>query len=568
MRLHAIFLIYTLFAASLGAREVTVTVLATTDMHGNLYPYDYLSGRPAARGFAKIATLIKGERRTAPDALLVDCGDTIQGSQLESVYQHFIESGKLPTGLKPPVKPLTVDPMMAAMNLARYDAMAVGNHEFNFGLKNFDKARNEAKFAWLSANTKTDPASGRQSLEPFLVKEVDGVKVGIVGITTPAVPTWEKPENYKGYSFVNARIAAQNAVEELRSKHKADVILIISHSGVDRAKPITPQSGLAEDITRELAGIPGVDAIVFGHSHNQVESMHIGDVLLTQPKNWAISLARLDLKLESKPEGGYRVVSKTARLIPVTDKVEADADIMKLAEPYHELTERYLNTVVARAERDITATTSRVEDTAMIDAIHRVQLHYAKADVSFASSFNPRAAIAKGPVTVRQIAALYIYDNELYAIEGTGKMVRDALENAARYFTGCSNPACANTPLINKSVIGYNFDMAQGVLYDIDLTRPVGDRVRNLQFQGKPLAPDQKLRIALNNYRAAGSNGYTMFKGAKILWRSYEDIREMILRYYADHELPSVPDDNWRILPESGREALQSEVRREVPVAK
>jgi 2',3'-cyclic-nucleotide 2'-phosphodiesterase/3'-nucleotidase len=126
----------------------------------------------------------------------------------------------------------------------------------------------------------------------------------------------------------------------------------------------------------------------------------------------------------------------------------------------------------------MSAATSRVEDTAMIDAVHRVQLHYAKADVSFASSFNPRAAISKGPVTVRQIAALYLYDNELYAIEGTGQMVKDALENAARYYTGCKNADCSNRPLINNSVMGYNYDMAQGVTYEVDLSRPVGDRIR------------------------------------------------------------------------------------------
>jgi 2',3'-cyclic-nucleotide 2'-phosphodiesterase/3'-nucleotidase len=169
---------------------------------------------------------------------------------------------------------------------------------------------------------------------------------------------------------------------------------------------------------------------------------------------------------------------------------------------------------------------------------------------------------------VRQIAALYLYDNELYAVNGTGQMVKDALENAARYFTGCSTADCSNTPLINSSVIGYNFDMAQGVTYDIDLTRPVGDRIRNLRYQGKPLGPQQKLRIALNNYRAGGSNGYTMFKGAKVLWRSYLDIRELILRYYADHELPSVPDNNWRVIPETAHQALRAEASQEIPVAK
>ena len=568
MRLHAVFLICSIFSAPLIARELTLTVLATTDMHGNIFPFDYLTGRPAARGLAKIATLIKAERITAPAALIVDCGDTIQGSQLESLYQRYVQTGALPAPLRAPAGTLTSDPMMTAMNRIGFDAMAVGNHEFNYGLKNFDRARYDATFPWLSANIKTDPSSGRRPIDPFLLKVVDGVRVGIVGITTPSVPSWEKPDNYRGYSFVNGRTPAENAVDELRSRHKADVVLIIAHSGIDREETVRAESGHRENITRELAAIPGVDAIVFGHTHNQVASMRIGEVLLTQPKNWAMSLGRIDLKLESKSGGGYRVVSKSSKVIPVTDQVEADQEILNMAVPYHDLTEKYLNTVVAQAAHDLSATTSRVEDTAMIDAIHRVQLFYAKADVSLASSFNPRATIAKGAVTVRQIAALYLYDNELYAVEGTGKTIKDALENAARYFNGCDNPDCSNTPLINSSVVGYNFDMAQGVTYEIDLTRPVGDRIRNLQFQGKPLAPTRKLRIALNNYRAGGSNGYSMFQGAKILWRSYEDIRELILRYYADHPLPSSPDDNWRIVPETAQRTLRSEAARQTPVAK
>src|SRR5699024_3610834 len=149
-----------------------------------------------------------------------------------------------------------------------------------------------------------------------------------------------------------------------------------------------------------------------------------------------------------KPAGGFRVLTKTAKIIPVTDDVQPDAEITQLATPYHELTERYLNTVVANATQDLSAITSRVEDTAVIDAIHLVQVHYSKADVSFASSFNPRAAVSKGPITVRQIAALYLYDNELYTVEGTGKTVKDALENAARYYTGCLDTSCSNRPLI------------------------------------------------------------------------------------------------------------------------
>jgi 2',3'-cyclic-nucleotide 2'-phosphodiesterase/3'-nucleotidase len=141
--------------------------------------------------------------------------------------------------------------------------------------------------------------------------------------------------------------------------------------------------------------------------------------------------------------------------------------------------------------------------------------------------------------------------------------VKDALENSAKFYNTCVDTSCSKSPLINSSVIGYNFDMAAGVTYEIDITRPAGDRVRNLEYRGKSLQPDQKLRIALNNYRAGGSNGYSMFKGAKLLWRSYDDIRELIVRYYSEHELPTAPDGNWRVIPESAYSTLMREVRRD-----
>ena len=200
-----------------------------------------------------------------------------------------------------------------------------------------------------------------------------------------------------------------------------------------------------------------------------------------------------------------------------------------------------------------------MEDSALIDAIQQVQLYYSKADVSFASSFNARVSVPKGRVTIRQIAALYIYENQLYVIEGNGKMVRDALENSARYFLTCAGD-CSHGPLINPDVIGYNYDMAQGVDYEIDLREPPGHRIRNLRWHGHPLDDQQPLRIALNNYRAGGSAGYSMFRGARIVWRSPDEIRDLVIQYYSEHKsLPAQPDNNWRVVPETALHTLERE---------
>jgi 2',3'-cyclic-nucleotide 2'-phosphodiesterase/3'-nucleotidase len=165
--------------------------------------------------------------------------------------------------------------------------------------------------------------------------------------------------------------------------------------------------------------------------------------------------------------------------------------------------------------------------------------------------------VPQGAVTVRAIAALYLYDNMLFAIDGTGRMVREALENAARYFLPC-NGDCSHDHLLNQKMAGFNYDMAQGIEYEIDLAQPVGQRIRNLRWKGKPLGDDQALRIALNNYRAGGSGGYSMFRNAKVVWRSTDEIRDLMVEYYtAKKRLPASPDNNWRILPEAARTALE-----------
>jgi len=232
---------------------------------------------------------------------------------------------------------------------------------------------------------------------------------------------------------------------------------------------------------------------------------------------------------------------------------------LAIGRPYHELAERYLNTPVANAPEAMDTTLSRVEDTAAIDAIQQVQLDATHADVSFASSFNPNVHIAKGPVSVRELDALYLYDNDLYVIAGNGRMVRQALENASRWFLTCQAD-CKGETLLNQHIIGYNFDMAEGVEYEIDLKQPVGQRIQNLKWHGQPLADDQPLRIALNNHRAGGGSGFDMFLGAKLLWESHEGIRDMMVRYYSGKGvLPAHAQNNWHVEPASARETLERE---------
>ena len=371
-------LICVTFIASLPAATVKISLLSSTDLHGNIFPHDYYTAKSAPRGLAKVATLIQEARRQNPNSLLLDCGDTIQGATLETVHQMAVRAG---TTTRP-------DPMMAVMNYLRYDAMAMGNHELNYGLKNMLTARSQATFPWLSANTRLAAGADVKPFQGWIVKTVAGVKIGIIGLTTPAIPIWEKTENYKGYRWISGKTAAAEAVAEMRKSAKPDVVVVIVHSGLDRdlaTGQIKTGEAVGENMVHQIATeVPGIDVIFFGHTHQQLAGALVNGVLLAQAKNWGGSLARVDLKLEGTP-GKWKLTSKEGSLIPVTAATVADPKVIAIAQPYHDQAEKYLSAPVAESMVSMNGSHAREMDSALVDMIQEVQLYYAKADVSFAS---------------------------------------------------------------------------------------------------------------------------------------------------------------------------------------
>ncbi len=516
--------------------RVQITILGTTDLHGNINPIDYYTNKSDNRGLAKVATLIKRVRKEQPNTLLIDSGDTIQGSPLESFHSRKNNT--------------RTDPMMLVMNSLNYDAMAVGNHEYNFGLKVLDKARGEAKFPWLSANT-YEKGTERTHYKPYVVKEVAGVKIGIIGLTTPGVPYWDNPPNYAGLEFGDPVAAARKWVEALRTQEKVDVVVIAMHMGLGEdlrtgeASPgQIPHENEAITIAKE---VPGVDVIFMGHTHREVPSLYINGVLLTQANHWGRHLARADLYLQKEPTG-WRVYAKSARTIPSDDRVEPDPEVVKLAEPYDRQTQQWLERVIAQSAEELTAQEARFQDTAILDLVQKVQLDAGKADVSMVASFNQNARIEKGPMTVRDVTELYVYENTLVVLDVTGQQLKDALEHSAKYFK-TYEPGKSLRELIDEKIPAYNFDIAEGVTYEIDISKPIGSRIQNLRFKGQPLSPSRKLRLATNNYRVNGGGGYTMYKNAPVLYRSSEEIREFMIDWLERTKtVPTTPNNNWRII--------------------
>lgn len=528
-------------AAAGGPKKSTITLLGTTDSHGHLDAWDYYADKAAPFGLTKIATIVKEQRAKAPHSLLLDCGDTTQGTPL--VY-YFAK--------KQPTRP---NPAIAVFNAMHYDAMAVGNHEFNFGLESMWKAKRESHFPWLAANLKELYTAGQGYIAPYVVRVVDGVRVGIVGFITPGVPRWEIPEHYRGYEFLPIVDAAKTVIPEVRKK--ADLVVVIMHSGLDRDAKTGEVYGNSEtrgeNAAWELADdVPGIDVIFYGHTHLEMPEQIENGVLMTQAKNWGGSLARADVEMARDAEGHWSVASKHSRAIPATDAVAEDAAIAKIVAPYHLATEKYLNTPVADSDRPLDGQTERYIDGPLVDLIHKVQLEAGHADVSMATLFFSGVKIPSGAVTVRQLAALYIYENTLYTVEMNGAQLKDALEHAASFFSAW--------PLADgqkERLPGYNADSAEGVSYEIDLTQPVGSRIRGLAFRGAPLEPTQSLRVAINNYRYTGGGGYSVYKGLPIVERSSDEIRELLIDYLTKtKKIPTQADGNWKIEPHDALDAI------------
>lgn len=534
-------IVLTLAVSTLGVRSAAkrlhVVILGTTDLHGNLFPIDYYTDKSDNRGLAKIATLVKQVRKENPNVMLIDSGDTIQGTPLE--YYHNKKNNQPP------------DPMMLAMNALNYDAMTVGNHEYNFGLQVLEKARSEAKFPWLSSNT-YDCGTDKTHYLPYIVKEIGGVRIGVLGLTTPGIPNWENAPNYAGLEFRDPLTEAQKWVPILRTKERADVVVIAMHMGLEedlRTGEMSPGQVTNENRAVAIARqVPGVDCIFMGHTHRDTPSVVIKGVQLVQANYWGRHLARVDLYLENDG-GGWHMFGRAARTVPVDNSVVPDEQLLTIGEPFNRETQGWLSRPIGESAVELTAADARFRDTAILDLIQRVQLETGNADVSMAAVFNPEARIAQGAVTVRDIAGLYVYENTLVVLEVTGQQLKDALEHSARYFRAYE-PGKSPADLVDEKIPAYNFDIAEGVSYVLNIAKPIGQRIEKLEFQGKPLAAGQKLRLATNNYRVNGGGGYSMYKGAPVVYRSSVEIRELIIDWVERHKtIPTEPTNNWHIVP-------------------
>lgn len=527
----ALVLVASLLAASVVVADPPlgqhVTLLHTSDLHGSVLAWDDLRDAPAEGSLSRVATVVRRVRaESGHPVLLLDSGDTLQGTPLEE-YVH--------------VRWREPSPTVAAMGRLGYAAMAVGNHEFNFGLGPLRAAGRQAAFPFLSANILDSPG-GQPAFEPFVLLDAGEVVVGVLGLTTPGVPRWEEPEHIRGLAFEPMDESARRWVPRLREAG-ADLVVLLAHTGFESG-PDDP-----ENFARRLASVPGVDVLLTGHTHRDIPPHEVGATIVSQPAGRARSVTRIDLELERSGDG-WRVASWSGENLP-TAEVAPDPELERVFAGLHARVREELDETLATAEASVSVARCRLVDCAAVDLIHAAQLEATGADLSLASLLSDRTPdLAPGVVTRRWVHGLYVYRNSLVVVRLSGAQVKDLLEHAARYYDGleCGEQGC--TVLTDGGVARYNVDSMAGLDYRIDPTRPEGDRVHDLRRDGRPLDLHRVFTVACNNYRAAGGGGFPHLRDAEVVLRDPRPVDELI----ADHLLRTgawTPrsDGNWALAP-------------------
>ncbi|MYS88179.1 MULTISPECIES: bifunctional metallophosphatase/5'-nucleotidase [Streptomyces] len=537
--------------AGRGAKRYAFTVLGTTDLHGNVFNWDYFTDKEFDDkdhndvGLAKVSTLVnrvraeKGRRNT----LLIDAGDTIQGTQLSYYYAK--------------VDPITaeggpVHPMAQAMNAMGYDAAALGNHEFNYGIPVLRKFQQQCRFPLLGANA-LDAKTLRPAFPPYSMHRLRtpfgrDVKVAVLGLTNPGIAIWDKANVQGKMTFPGLEEQAAKWVPKLRSMG-ADVVIVSAHSGSSGTSSYGDQLPYVENAAGLVAEqVPGIDAILVGHAHTEIPEYFVTNkktgkqVVLSEPLKWGQRLTLFDFELVW--EKGCWKVEKVGAKVLNSNTVEEDPKITKLLSDEHEKVVAYVNQVIGTNAAEMTSAEAPYKDVPIIDLINHIQAdtvkqalagteHAALPVLSQAACFSRSARIPSGEVTIRDVAGLYVFENTLEARLMTGAQMKAYLEFSANYYVRTAPDAPVDPAKLTNAngTPDYNYDVVSGLSYEIDIAKPAGSRVTDVRFEGQPLADDAKFVFAVNNYRANGGGNFPHVAAAPVLWSNSEEIRNTMISW-------------------------------------
>lgn len=590
-------LLATLIAASVNAATVDLRIMETTDLHSNMMDFDYYKDAPTEKfGLVRTATLINAARSEATNSVLVDNGDIIQGSPLGD----YAAAKGLKKG--------DIHPVYKALNTLDYAVGNLGNHEFNYGLDYLQTALAGAKFPYVNANV-IDVKTQQPLFTPYLIKETQvkdqegkthALHIGYIGVVPPQIMTWDKA-NLSGKVTVNdITETVRKYVPEMRKKG-ADIVVVIAHSGLSA----DPYKAMAENSVYYLSEVPGVDAIMFGHAHAVFPSKDfaaikgvdlqkgtLNGVPAVMPGMWGDHLGVVDLVLNNDA-GKWQVSQAKAEARPIYDAAAKkslaaeDAKLVEVLKADHDATREFVSQPIGKSADNMYSYLSLVQDDPTVQVVNNAQKayveHFIQGDpdlaklpvLSAAAPFkaggrkNDPASfveVEKGQLTFRNAADLYLYPNTLVVVKASGKEVKEWLECSAGQFNQIDPHSSKPQALINwDDFRTYNFDVIDGVNYQIDVTQPArydgecqsvnpqAERIKDLTYNGKPIDPDATFLVATNNYRAYGGK----FAGTgdeHIAFASPDENRAVLAAWVGAEskragEIHPAADNNWRLAP-------------------
>lgn len=546
-------------ANAMTTKEKTIDLkfIETSDVHGSFFPYDFINRKPKAGSLARVSTYVNQLRsQHGENVILLDNGDILQGQPV-NYYSNYVD---------------TTSANIAAqvVNYLRYDAQTIGNHDVETGHRVYDKWVSATHCPILGANV-IDTKTNKPYLKPYTILKRGGARIAIIGLLTPAIPNWLGENLWSGLRFEEMVSSARQWMRVVKEQEKADIVIGLFHSGKDGGIT-TPhyKEDAALAVARE---VPGFDVVFFGHDHTRYADAVTNSkgklVACLDPANNAMSVAQADLQLVKK-KGHWCVKESQWKLVDVAD-LPVDNDFVDHFSAFNETVKAYANRVIGTFENTISTRDSYFGNSAFNDLILNLELSITKADVAFNAPVSFDVAIKKGPVRVADMFNLYKYENQLFVMRLTGKEIRKALEMSYDLWVNTMTSPNDHLLLLDSQTRGdqqrlgfknfsFNFDSAAGIDYEVDVTKPNGQKVKVLKMSnGEPFDENKYYKVAVNSYRANGG-GELLTRGAgiakddlddRIVWRS-----EFDLRHYLMEEIKRLgtlnpqPNTNWRFVPE------------------
>ena len=543
------------------AKQKTKTIklrfIETSDVHGSFFPYDFINRQPKRGTLARVSTYVNKLRaELGENVILLDNGDILQG-QPTCYYYNYIDEASTNVAAE-------------VINYMKYDAETFGNHDVETGHKVYDKWIREVNCPMLGANI-IDVTTGKPYVKPYTILNRDGVKIAIIGMLTPAIPNWLTEDIWSGLRFDEMVSTARYWMDYLQKNEQPDIVVGLFHSG--------KEGGIVTDEYEEDASIhvakdvPGFDLILFGHDHTRYNETIINSagkpVLCLDPANNAITVA--DAAFEVTLRKGKVIDKKvTGQLVNVVDE-PVDEAFMEHFKPHMDKVNNFVNRQIGKFKNSIYTRDSYFGSSAFNDFILNLQLQITGADISFNAPLSFDAVIKEGPVYVSDMFNLYKFENQLYVMRLTGEEIRKHLEMSYNLWVNTMKSPDDHLLLLSENTFGdqqrlgfknfsFNFDSAAGIDYEVDVTKPEGQKVKILRMSnGEPFDESKWYKVAINSYRGNGG-GELLTRGAgiprdsldgRIIWRSERD-----QRYYLMQEIEKAgmmdpqPNNNWRFVPE------------------